>query len=218
MTGRIRSNEFEAICFAATVGATLDPFNLTRRFALLPQDLFILSGSIAENICFVRPETSLDAGGQAATKAAADCFTAHRHEKNTHMIGERGVTSQWANASASLLRAIVKDTTALMLGKATSALHAESERLGRQTLDRITDHRTTIVIAHRLATAQRRTVFLKKRPRRRPVAFGAHARHLDALFAALQFNRHHGDGRQSRLAECTGTAVSFRKGPRQGHI
>lgn len=80
-----------------------------------------------------------------------------------------------------------------MLGKATSALHAESERLGRQTLDRMTDQRTTIVIAHRLATAQRRTVFLKKRPRRRRVAFGPHARHLDASFAALQFRRHHGD-------------------------
>lgn len=48
-----------------------------------------------------------------------------------------------------------------MLGKATSAFHAESERLGRQTLDRMTDQRTTIVIAHRLAIAQRRTVFLK---------------------------------------------------------
>lgn len=100
-----------------------------------------------------------------------------------------------------------------MLGKATSALHAESERLGRQTLDRMTDQRTTIVIAHRLATAQRRTVF-KKRPRRRRVAFGPHARHLDASFAALQFRRHHGDG----LAECTGTGLGYRKEPRQGHI
>lgn len=72
VTRRIRSNEFEAIRFAATVRATLDPLNLRRRFALLSQDLFILSGSIAENICFVRPETSLEAGRQVATKATAD--------------------------------------------------------------------------------------------------------------------------------------------------
>lgn len=83
VTRRTRSNEFEAIRFAAAVRATLDPLNLGQRFALLSQDLFILSRSIAENICFVRPETSLDAGRQVATEATADCFTAHRHEKNT---------------------------------------------------------------------------------------------------------------------------------------
>lgn len=58
------SNEFEATRFVTAACATLDPLNLRRRLALVPQDLFILSGSIAENICFVRPETSLEQVGR----------------------------------------------------------------------------------------------------------------------------------------------------------
>lgn len=120
-------------------------------------------------------------------------------------LGKRGVTlSVGQRQRLAIARAIVKNAPVLLLDKAISALDAESERLGRQALDRTADQRTTIVIAHRLATVQKaeRIVVREKRPHRRT---GVHSdltqgTGLYARFAALQFSRRPGeDGKAASL-------------------
>jgi subfamily B ATP-binding cassette protein MsbA len=89
----------------------------------------------------------------------------------------------------------VKNAPALMFGRATSALDAESERLGRQALDRMADQRTTIVIADQLATAQKanRIVVMENGRSVDRFAVGPHAKHLYVRFAVLQFSRRYGE-------------------------
>ena len=129
------------------------------------------------------------------TKAAADCFTARRRKDTTHRSASAECPCQSVNASALLLRVIVKNAPVLLLDKATSARDAESERLGRQALDRVADQRTTIVIAHWLATVQNGGPYCRhgKRPHRRTGLHWdlAQGIGLYARFAALQFSRRH---------------------------
>lgn len=124
----------------------------------------------------------------------------------------------------------MKKAPVLLLGKSTSALDAESEGLRWQALDRMADQRTTIVIAHRLATVQKAELLLSYHPTTLQPLSSCHGKrpqrqthlHSDltqgaglyARFAALQFSRRH--GRQSRLADsCTRRGVGFPKGPRR---
>jgi ATP-binding cassette, subfamily B, bacterial len=126
---------------------------LRARLAIVPQDVTIFAASIHDNIAFGRPEASREAVRQAAIAAQADEFITRLDHGYDTMAGERGVTlSGGQRQRLAIARAILKDAPVLLLDEATSALDAESETLVQKALDGLMKDRTTIVIAHRLAT------------------------------------------------------------------
>jgi ATP-binding cassette subfamily B protein len=160
---------------------------------LVPQDPVIFSASVAENIRFGRPEASMAEIEAAAAAAAADRFIhALPQGFDTH-LGAKGVTlSGGQRQRIAIARAILRDAPILLLDEATSALDAESETLVQQALARLAQGRTTLVVAHRLATVRRadRIVVLDGG---RIVASGTHGAlvaegGLYARLAALQFS------------------------------
>jgi ATP-binding cassette subfamily B protein len=132
-----------------------DPFELRRRMALVPQEPAIFAASVLDNIRYGRPDAPEDAVRQAAVLASADGFIQALPHGYESMIGERGVTlSGGQRQRLAIARAILKDAPILLLDEATSALDAESERKVQTALDRLMEGRTTLVIAHRLATVR----------------------------------------------------------------
>ncbi len=131
----------------------VDPQALRARIATVPQDVAIFAASVADNIRYGRPEASDAEVAAAAKMAHADEFIARMPEGYRSQIGERGVTlSGGQRQRIAIARAILRDAPLLLLDEATSALDAESETLVQQALGRLMEGRTTIVIAHRLAT------------------------------------------------------------------
>ncbi|RWA64855.1 ABC transporter transmembrane domain-containing protein [Mesorhizobium sp.] len=130
-----------------------DPAAIRQRIAIVPQDVTIFAASARDNIGFGRPGAS-DAEIEAAAKAAlADEFIAKLDKGYDSQVGERGVTlSGGQRQRVAIARAILRDAPILLLDEATSALDAESETLVQTALERLMQGRTTIVIAHRLAT------------------------------------------------------------------
>lgn len=132
-----------------------DPFALRARMALVPQEPTIFAASVLDNIRYGRPEAAEDDVRRAAELASADGFIQAMLEGYQTMIGERGVTlSGGQRQRLAIARAILKDAPILLLDEATSALDAESERKVQTALDRLMEGRTTLVIAHRLATVR----------------------------------------------------------------
>ena len=130
-----------------------DPAAVRGRIALVPQDPAIFSSSIADNIRFGRPSASDAEVRRAAERAAAWGFIGALPEGVDTLVGERGVTlSGGQRQRLAIARAILKDAPILLLDEATSALDAESETLVQAALDDVMAGRTTLVIAHRLAT------------------------------------------------------------------
>jgi ATP-binding cassette subfamily B protein len=130
-----------------------DPLALRRRIALVPQEAVVLSGSIRENIRFGRPEASDAEVERAAELAHAVEFIAKLPQKFDTPVGERGVTlSGGQRQRIAIARAILREAPLLLLDEATSSLDAESEMLVKDALERLMRDRTTLVIAHRLAT------------------------------------------------------------------
>jgi len=130
-----------------------DPEEIRRRMALVPQDVTIFAASIRDNIAFGMPDVGDDAIHAAARAAQAEEFIARLDREYDTMVGERGVTlSGGQRQRIAIARAILKDAPLLLLDEATSALDAESETLVQRALDGQMGKRTTIVIAHRLAT------------------------------------------------------------------
>lgn len=130
-----------------------DPVDLRSRIALVPQDPVIFAASAGENIAFGRPEAGPEAIAAAAAAAHADGFLNDLPDGYRTELGERGVTlSGGQRQRVAIARAILRDAPLLLLDEATSALDAESERLVQDALDRLSKDRTTLVIAHRLAT------------------------------------------------------------------
>nr|WP_246734100.1 ABC transporter transmembrane domain-containing protein [Oharaeibacter diazotrophicus] len=130
-----------------------DPAAVRARLALVPQDPVIFAGSARENVAFGRPDASIEAIEAAARAAHADGFVAALPGGWDAVLGERGVTlSGGQRQRIAIARAILRDAPILLLDEATSALDAESERLVQDALDRLSRTRTTLVIAHRLAT------------------------------------------------------------------
>ncbi|WP_371865490.1 ABC transporter transmembrane domain-containing protein [Rhizobium dioscoreae] len=129
------------------------PDALRERIAIVPQDTTIFAASIHDNIAFGRPGASRDEVRAAAIAAQADEFISRLEQGYDTQVGERGVTlSGGQRQRVTIARAILKNAPILLLDEATSALDAESETLVQKALEGLMEARTTLVIAHRLAT------------------------------------------------------------------
>lgn len=126
-----------------------------RQCAVVLQESILLSGSIAENIRFARPEATLAQVCEAARMANAEEFILRLPQGYDTPVGERGATlSGGQRQRISIARAILRDPRILILDEATSALDYESEHLVQEALRRLTQGRTVISIAHRLSTVR----------------------------------------------------------------
>ncbi|MBQ5938455.1 MULTISPECIES: ABC transporter transmembrane domain-containing protein [unclassified Massilia] len=173
----------------------LELHTLRSAIGIVPQDTVIFSANALENIRYGRPDASDAEVFAAAKMAAAHEFIERLPEGYESFLGERGVRlSGGQRQRIAIARALLKNPPLLLLDEATSALDAESERLVQRALEAAMVGRTTIIIAHRLATVQRadRIVVLDEG---RIVESGSHAE-LVALggvyanLAALQFQLH----------------------------
>jgi ATP-binding cassette subfamily B protein len=170
----------------------LDPVALRSRIGLVPQDTVLFGTSARENIRYGRPDAS-DADIEAAARAAAAHeFILNLPQGYDTFLGERGTRlSGGQRQRIAIARAILKDPPVLLLDEATSSLDAESELAVQQALEGLMSSRTTLIIAHRLATVLKanRIVVMDQG---RIVAVGTHAQLLQscelyARLAALQF-------------------------------
>jgi ATP-binding cassette subfamily B protein len=165
---------------------------LRRDIGVVLQESVIFSGSVLDNIRYGAPEATFAQVQQAAEMAAAAGFIEELPQRYDTVLGERGVRlSGGQRQRIAIARAILKNPPVLLLDEATSALDAASERLVQQALDNAAQNRTTLVIAHRLATVQQadRIIVLEHG---RIVAQGRHdelllTSPLYAQLAALQF-------------------------------
>jgi len=132
-----------------------NPADVRASIALVPQDAVVFAGSVRENIRFGRPEAGDSEIERAAAAAHAEEFIRRLPLGYDTPVGERGVTlSGGQRQRLAIARAILREAPLLLLDEATSSLDAESETLVQKALKRLMLNRTTIVIAHRLATVQ----------------------------------------------------------------
>jgi ATP-binding cassette subfamily B protein len=170
----------------------MEPRALRRLVAVVPQEPVIFAASVLDNVRYGRPQASRVEVERACAEAGAAEFVERLPRGMDTLLGERGVTlSGGQRQRLSIARALLADRPLLLLDEATSSLDAESERLVQQGLERLARGRTTLVIAHRLATVQHadRIVVLE---RGAVVAQGTHAElmregGLYASLARLQF-------------------------------
>jgi ATP-binding cassette, subfamily B, bacterial len=142
-----------SIAFDGVALPKLDPADLRAHIALVPQDSVMFATTIGENIRFGRPGASQAEVARAAELAYAAPFIAALPQGMQTPVGERGVTlSGGQRQRIAIARAILRDAPLLLLDEATSSLDAESETLIAAALTQLMQARTTIVIAHRLAT------------------------------------------------------------------
>ena len=171
----------------------LDLHVLRDAIGIVPQDTVVFSADAMENIRYGRADASDDEVIAAAKMAAAHEFIERMPEGYRTFLGERGVRlSGGQRQRIAIARALLKNPPLLLLDEATSALDAESERLVQGALETAMQNRTTLVIAHRLATVQRADRILVME-HGRVVETGTHAQlvaqgGLYAGLAALQFN------------------------------
>jgi ATP-binding cassette subfamily B protein len=128
---------------------------LRGQMAIVPQDVLLFGGTIAENIVYGRPGSDDDAVRQAATLANADDFIRAFPEGYSTIVGDRGIKlSGGQRQRIAIARAILKNPAILILDEATNSLDSESEQLVQLALDRLMQGRTSFIIAHRLATVR----------------------------------------------------------------
>jgi ATP-binding cassette subfamily B protein len=134
----------------------LDPRELRRQIGMVPQETVLFGESAMENIRYGRPDASDAEVREAARMAAADEFIQNLPDGYDTFLGERGTRlSGGQRQRVAMARAILKDPPILLLDEATSSLDAESERLVQAALEGLMQDRTTLVIAHRLATVKK---------------------------------------------------------------
>ena len=172
-----------------------DPAEIRRRMALVPQEGILFAASARDNLRYGMWDASEDAIWDAARAANAETFLRDLPEGLDTFLGEGGARlSGGQRQRVAIARALLRDAPILLLDEATSALDAESEQLVQQALDNLMQNRTTLVIAHRLATVRSadRIVVMDAG---RIVEEGTHASlsaqgGLYARLASLQFNDH----------------------------
>ncbi|MCC6372903.1 MAG: ATP-binding cassette domain-containing protein [Bacteroidia bacterium] len=126
---------------------------LRKKIALVPQDVILFAGSIKDNIAYGKPNATEAEIEEAARKANAYQFIESFPEKFNTLVGERGIQlSGGQRQRIAIARAVLKNPSILVLDEATSSLDSESEHLVQEALDKLMVGRTSIVIAHRLAT------------------------------------------------------------------
>jgi ATP-binding cassette, subfamily B, bacterial len=169
-----------------------DPRSLRTRLALVPQDPVIFAASVRENVRYGRPDASDAEVEEACAAAYASEFVERLPEAMDTFLGERGVRlSGGQRQRLSIARALLADRAVLLLDEATSSLDAASEHYVQMALARLMQNRTTLIVAHRLATVQNadRIVVMDEG---RIIATGTHdelvrEKGLYARLAALQF-------------------------------
>ncbi|MFN8353429.1 MAG: ABC transporter ATP-binding protein [Spirosomataceae bacterium] len=134
----------------------IDNYDITdyrQHIAVVPQEVMLFGGTIYENIAYGKPGATQSEVIEAARKANALEFIEQFPEKFQTVVGERGIKlSGGQRQRVAIARAILKDPAILVLDEATSSLDAESEKLVQEALDGLMQNRTTVIIAHRLAT------------------------------------------------------------------
>lgn len=144
------------LCLDGVPLAAADPLAVRNCMALVPQEAVIFATSVLENVRYARPDASTEDVRAACAAAYADDFVNQLPEGYETNLGERGVRlSGGQRQRIAIARALLADRPILLLDEATSSLDAESERLVQGALEKLMKNRTTLVIAHRLATVQR---------------------------------------------------------------
>ena len=129
--------------------------DLRKQIAIVPQDILLFGGSIKENIAYGKTDASEEEIQAAAEQANAHKFIKEFPEGYETLVGDRGIQlSGGQRQRIAIARAILKDPKILILDEATSALDSESENLVQEALDKLMKGRTSLVIAHRLATVR----------------------------------------------------------------
>ncbi|WP_194973639.1 ABC transporter ATP-binding protein [Aquiflexum lacus] len=140
-------------------GINISNWNLKQlrsNIGIVPQEVLLFGGSIKENIAYAKPDATEEEIIEAAKKANAWQFISRFPEGLETTVGERGIKlSGGQRQRVAIARAILKDPAILILDEATSSLDAESEALVQEALDELMKNRTTIIIAHRLATIRK---------------------------------------------------------------
>lgn len=150
---RFRDIESGAIRLDSINIQAMEPSVLRSQFALVPQQPVLFSSTVWENLRYGRPDATDEDVIAAAKAAYADEFIQQLPEGYSSSLGEQGVKlSGGQRQRLAIARAILRDPKILLLDEATSALDAQSEHLVKQALDRLMKDRTTLIIAHRLAT------------------------------------------------------------------